>query len=76
MASLKKCIEQHCKNCTYDNHQPGTWREQIEDCTVKSCALWVVRPVTVATINLNRKHRVDTDDSNTVTLEDDQEMVV
>lgn len=57
MASLKKCIENHCKNCSYDATQPGTWREQIEACTVKSCALWEVRPVTVATINLNRKHR-------------------
>jgi hypothetical protein len=57
MASLKKCIEQKCKDCTYDQHVPGTWREQTELCTVRSCALWPVRPMTVATINLNRKTR-------------------
>lgn len=55
MASLKKCIEAKCKDCTYDQAAPGTWREQVENCTVKSCALWEVRPVTMATIILNRK---------------------
>jgi len=82
MASLKKCIEQKCKDCTYDHTQPGTWREQIENCTVKSCALWPVRPMTVATINLNRKSRTGTDDLNvdavleTLEPDDEEEMVV
>lgn len=57
MASLKKCIEQKCKDCTYDQAIPGTWREQVEECRVKTCALWPVRPMTVATINLQRKAR-------------------
>lgn len=57
MASLKKCIENMCKGCTYDQSIAGTWREQVELCTVKSCALWEVRPMTVATINLQRKER-------------------
>lgn len=54
MASLKKAIEQKCKDCTYDSACPGTWREQVEACRVKSCALWEVRPVSVNTINLRR----------------------
>lgn len=54
MASLKKAIEGKCKDCTYDHAAPGTWREQVEQCTVKSCALWEVRPVTVATVNMRR----------------------
>ena len=58
MASLKKCIEQKCKDCTYDQAAPGTWRDQVEQCTVQNCALWPVRPMTVATINLHRKTRV------------------
>jgi hypothetical protein len=58
MASLKKCIEQKCKDCTYDHAAPGTWREQTELCTVRACALWPVRPMTVATITLNRKTRI------------------
>jgi hypothetical protein len=55
MASLKKCIEQKCKDCSYDPLDVGTWRDQVEKCNVRSCALWPVRPMTVATINLQRK---------------------
>lgn len=57
MASLKKCIEEKCKDCTYDPLAGGTWREQVELCRVTKCALWPVRPMTVATINLQRKTR-------------------
>lgn len=57
MASLKAAIRQHCKNCTYDQACPGTYLQQIEECTVKTCALWEVRPRTVATIALQRKSR-------------------
>ena len=62
MASLKAAIRAKCKDCTYDDTQPGTYLQQIENCTVKSCALWPVRPMTVATINLNRKSRIGTDE--------------
>lgn len=55
MASLKKCIEAHCKNCTYDKLVEGTWRAQVEACTVRSCALWPVRPLTMETVIANRK---------------------
>lgn len=61
MASLKKCIEQHCKNCTYDQESPGTWREQVENCSVTSCALYAVRPVTMGTIIARRKEGQEVD---------------
>lgn len=54
MASLKKAIEEKCKDCTYDPEAPGTWREQVEACSVKTCPLWEVRPLTVATVNIRR----------------------
>lgn len=54
MASLKKCIELKCKQCTYDSTQPGSWRSQVEQCTVRSCPLWEVRPITMETIQLRR----------------------
>lgn len=54
MASLKKAIEQKCKDCTYDQAAPGTWREQVELCRVTSCALHPVRPMTSTTINVRR----------------------
>lgn len=44
--SLRKLINQHCKDCVYDPKSGlGTWRQQTEGCTVKSCALYPVRPV-------------------------------
>ena len=57
MASLKKCIEAKCKDCTYDHAIAGSWRSQVEDCRVFSCALWEVRPITMETMLRNRKER-------------------
>lgn len=57
MASLKAAINNMCKQCIYDKAEPGTWREQAENCKATSCALYEVRPMTSATINANRKPR-------------------
>lgn len=76
MASLKKAIEGKCKDCIYDPAVAGTWREQVELCTSeKSCSLWPVRPMTVATINLNRKSRTEGIDLNALVagLDDEDE---
>ena len=27
--SLRKAIDQKCKDCTYDSTAPGTWRQQV-----------------------------------------------
>lgn len=70
MASLKKCIQEHCKTCTYDASVAGTWREQVENCTVQSCALWPVRPMTMSTINANRKPRTGREEA----LDDETEL--
>ncbi len=42
--SLRKAIDQNCKNCAYDEIAAGTWRQQVTLCSVKSCALYDVRP--------------------------------
>ena len=42
--SLRKAINQKCKDCTYDFASNGTWRQQVALCSVKSCALYDVRP--------------------------------
>lgn len=78
MASLKKCIEEKCKDCTYDPLAGGTWREQVELCTVRKCALWPVRPMTVATINANRKVRSEgiNLDALVAGLDDEEDEVV
>ncbi len=59
MASLKAAIKAKCKDCTYDPNQSGTYLQQIEDCTVRTCPLWAVRPMSVATINANRIKRAN-----------------
>ena len=41
--SLRKLIDQNCKDCTYDSACPGTWRQQVALCSVKSCAFWNIR---------------------------------
>jgi hypothetical protein len=78
--SRTKAINDKCKDCIYDSHAPGTWREQVELCTSeKSCPLWPYRPITVATTNLNRKMR-DTDETDidalVAGLEDEYEEAV
>lgn len=43
--SLRKAINEHCKGCIYDKAEPGTWRQQVENCTVTACALYPYRPL-------------------------------
>ena len=43
--SLRKSINEKCKDCTYDPMGEGNWRQQVGDCRVKVCALWPIRPV-------------------------------
>ena len=42
--SLRKCINEKCRDCIYDSFAPGTWLQQVSLCSVKSCALYDVRP--------------------------------
>ena len=47
--SLRKAIDAHCKGCIYDPKSGGgTWREQVAQCSVISCALWRVRAAPVS----------------------------
>lgn len=39
-----QAINGMCRSCTYDPHQPGTWRQQVAACSVIACPLWPVRP--------------------------------
>lgn len=50
-----KAIENMCKQCIYDPCQKGTWREQTEGCTSPLCALFELRPLTIATINRKKE---------------------
>lgn len=79
MASLKKCIENKCKDCTYDSFAPGSWRLQVEECRVKACPLWEVRPITMETMLARRKDKgaADVDlDALVDSLDDDEDAPV
>ena len=41
--SLRKAINQKCKDCSYDPTVRGTWRQQVFLCSAKTCPLWDVR---------------------------------
>ena len=42
--SRRKAINLNCKSCAYDDLAASTWRHQVTLCSVKSCALYDVRP--------------------------------
>jgi len=42
--SLRKAINDKCKECIYDERGSGTWRQQVDECTCRICPLWPVRP--------------------------------
>jgi hypothetical protein len=45
--SLRKAINEKCKDCIYDPLSGlGNWRQQVTACTIKTCSLWPVRPLT------------------------------
>ena len=48
--SLRTAVDQHCKQCIYDNLCPGTWRQQVTLCAIKECALWNIRPKSTSAI--------------------------
>jgi hypothetical protein len=41
--SFRKRIDKNCRDCTYDSVSPGTWRQQVALCNVKSCSFWEIR---------------------------------
>jgi hypothetical protein len=44
--SLRKAINDKCKECLYDPLSGGgTWRQQIAACTSPGCPLYPVRPL-------------------------------
>jgi len=37
-------INANCVGCVYDPEEPGTWRQQVDQCGVESCPLYSFRP--------------------------------
>lgn len=47
--SIRKAIDNKCKDCIYDDLAGGTWRRQTSACEDKECSLWEYRPLDTAT---------------------------
>lgn len=46
--SLRRAINDKCRDCIYDPLAGGAWRQQVESCTCTDCPLYQVRPRTLA----------------------------
>lgn len=42
--SRSAAINAFCKQCIYDRHAAGNWRQQVEACGACSCPLYEFRP--------------------------------
>lgn len=58
-SDLQQAINAHCKGCIYDSLQPGTWRQQVENCTVTKCELYTYRPITEKTTSEIKQAKFD-----------------
>lgn len=43
--SLRKAINDKCRDCIYNQSNLGNFRQQVSMCPQIECSLWVVRPV-------------------------------
>jgi hypothetical protein len=41
---LRQAINQKCRDCIYDPQVKGSWRAQVETCTITECSLHPYRP--------------------------------
>ena len=40
---LRGRVDAHCVSCVYEEGQGGSWRQQVQACTVTECPLYPVR---------------------------------
>ena len=54
--SPRRAIANHCKDCIYDPHCSGNWKQQVEACTITQCGLYEHRPLSLKTTRLQREN--------------------
>ena len=66
--SLRRVINEKCKDCIYDAASSRTWRQQVALCSVKSSTLYDVRPKPTSPIpeSILRWYGVDLAESQTL----------
>ena len=62
--SPRQAIAMNCKDCTYDPKDAGggTWRQQVENCTITACHLYPFRPLTTESMRLRREKQLQPPD--------------
>ncbi len=66
---LRPRINAKCIDCVYESSNGGgSWRAQVEACTVTSCPLWDVRPISKPSANDSLETTDDDTDSETAAL--------
>lgn len=57
--SRAAAINAKCKDCIYDPKSGGgTWRQQTEACTIRTCSLWPYRPKSSANRDCGPKNGI------------------
>ena len=62
-AEWRNRVNNNCKSCIFDPAEAGTWRQQVTLCTVTSCHMWPIRPVSqdyIALMDADRGHHETT----------------
>ena len=43
--SMRRAINEYCRECIWDSLMPGNWKQQTGACTMTTCPLYEFRPV-------------------------------
>jgi len=55
--SMRKAVNDKCKECIYDPKAGGTWKSQTESCPSTTCPIHPYRPVTAETARIRAKEK-------------------
>jgi len=71
--SLRKAINEKCKDCIYDDLAAGTWLQQVTLCSSEDCPLFAVRPKSKSAIpeNVLSYYGIKTGTLKDLTLEEE-----
>jgi len=48
MSSLRQAINAKCRECIFDRHGEGNWKQQVTACSSTRCPLYTVRPTSLS----------------------------
>ena len=49
-ARVWRLIDEKCRDCIYDEFQPGSWVQQVGACEITDCPLWEIRRISVPSV--------------------------